>query len=65
MMLDGEHRGAQRDTERRVDAAEEIGALKETPPTPPGRCDAMLKVLSRDDRLRASYIRRRWQGLTR
>jgi len=25
----------------------------------------MLKVLGRDDTLRASYLRRRWQGLTR
>jgi hypothetical protein len=63
-MLDGEHRGAQRDTERRVDA-EAVSAAIEAQAAPMGRADAMLKVLSRDDALRARYLRRRWQGLTR
>jgi hypothetical protein len=64
MMLDGERKRAELDTERRVDA-EAMSAAMETQGEPPGRCEVMLKVLGRDDRLRASYLRRRWQGLTR
>jgi hypothetical protein len=64
MMLDGEHKRAQRDTERRVNA-EALGAAIEAQAAPPERCKMMLKVLGRDDALRASYLRRRWQGLSR
>jgi|GEM_PF-3754132 hypothetical protein len=64
MMLDSEHKRAQRDAERRVDA-EAMSAAIEAQAMPPGRHGVMLKVLGRDDTLRASYLRRRWQGLTR
>jgi hypothetical protein len=63
MMLDSEHKRAQRDTERRVDA-EAMSAAIEAQAVPTGRYEVMLKLLSRDDALRASYLRRRWQGLT-
>jgi hypothetical protein len=63
-MLDDERRDAQTDTERCVDS-EAIGAFRKTPPSSLGQCEAMLKVLCRDDTLRASYLRRRWQALTR
>jgi hypothetical protein len=63
MMLDSEHKRAQRDTERRVDA-EAMSAAIEAQAVPTGSYEVMLKLLSRDDALRASYLRRRWQGLT-
>jgi hypothetical protein len=64
MMLHDEHKRAQRDTGRRVDA-QAVSDTIEAQAVRSGRCDLMLKVLSRDDALRASYLRRRWQGLTR
>ncbi|HWE15728.1 MAG TPA: hypothetical protein VG758_00890 [Hyphomicrobiaceae bacterium] len=64
MMLDGEHKRAEMDTECRVDA-EAMSAAMQAQAVAPGRCEMMLKVLGRDDRLRANYLRRRWQGLTR
>ena len=64
MMFDGEHKRAQRDTERRDDV-EAMSAATEAQAAPSGRCEVLLKVLGRDDTLRASYLRRRWQGLTR
>jgi hypothetical protein len=63
MMLDSEHKRAQKDTERRVDA-EAVSAAIEAQAVPTGSYEVMLKLLSRDDALRASYLRRRWQGLT-
>lgn len=63
-MLDDERRDAQTDTERCVDN-QAIGAVRKTQPSSLGQCEAMLKVLCRDDTLRASCVRRRWQGLTR
>ena len=54
----------QTDTERCADS-EAIGAVGKTQPSSLGQCEAMLKVLCRDDTLRHSYVRRRWQGLTR
>jgi hypothetical protein len=65
MMLDGEHQGAEKETERHVDAVGIVVGCNEAQPTLLGRCDGILKVLSRDDALRVSYVRRRWQGLTR
>jgi hypothetical protein len=62
-MLDGEHKRAQRDTEGGDDVAALIAGM-EAQAAPSGRCEVMLKVLGRDDTLRASYLRRRWQGLT-
>ena len=59
-----ERSGARRDAERRVDA-EAVSAAIEAQSTSVGRCEVMLKVLARDDTLRASYVRRRWQGLIR
>jgi hypothetical protein len=64
MMFDGKHRRAQRDTECRDDV-EAMSAGIEAQAAPPRRHEVMLKMLSRDDTLRASYLRRRWQGLTR
>jgi hypothetical protein len=64
MMLDGEHERAQRDTGRRDDREASIAGT-EAQAAPSGRREAMLKVLGRDDTLRASYLRRRWRGLTR
>jgi hypothetical protein len=65
MMLDGEHQGAKKKAERRIDAADTIVGFNEGQPTPLGRRDGILKVLTRDDALRVSYVRRRWRGLTR
>jgi hypothetical protein len=56
--------GARRGAERRVDA-EAVNAAIEAQSTSVGRCEVILKVLPRDDTLRASYVRRRWQGVTR
>jgi hypothetical protein len=64
MMLVDERRGVQRDAERCADV-ETGGAAREIQPTSPGPCEVMLKVLCRDDSLRRSYLRRRWQGLAR
>jgi hypothetical protein len=64
MMLVDERRSVQLDAERYADA-ETGGAAREIQPTSPGRCEVMLKVLCRDDSLRRSYLRRRWQGLAR
>jgi hypothetical protein len=63
MMLDGEHKRAQRDTERRDDV-EALRAGTKAQAAPSARSEVLLKVLGRDDTLRASYLRRRWQGLT-
>jgi hypothetical protein len=49
---------------RRINA-EPVSAAIEAQSTSVRRCEAMLRVLPRDDTLRASYVRRRWQGLTR
>jgi hypothetical protein len=59
-----ERSDAQRGAEQRVDA-EAVSAAIEAQATSARRCEVMLKVLARDDTLRASYVRRRWQGLTR
>jgi hypothetical protein len=58
-----ERSSAHRHAERRVDA-EAVSAAIEAQSTSVG-CEVMLKVLPRDDTLRASYVRRRWQGLNR
>jgi hypothetical protein len=64
MMLHDEHNCAHRDTERPVDA-QAVSDAMQAQAVPSGRYELMLKVLGRDDALRASYLRRRWQGLTR
>jgi hypothetical protein len=64
LMLEHERRGVQQDTERRADT-EAGGAAREIQPTSLGQCESLLKVLCRDDTLRRSYVRRRWQGLVR
>jgi hypothetical protein len=64
MMLDSEHERAQSDNGRRTDA-EAMSAATAAQVVPPGRYEVMLRVLGRDDTLRASYLRRRWQGLSR
>ena len=64
MMLVDERRGVQPDAERCADV-ETGGAARETQPPSPGRSEVMLKVLCRDDSVRRSYLRRRWQGLAR
>jgi hypothetical protein len=64
MMLEDERRGVQQDAERCADT-EAGGAAREIRPVSAGKCEAMLKVLCRDDTLRRSYVRRRWQGLAR
>ena len=56
--------GTQKDAEPRVDA-EAVSAAIEAQAAQVGRSEMMLKVLNRDDTLRASYVRRRWQRSTR
>ena len=63
MMLDGECKFARQDAKRRADA-QAMSVTVEAQSAPTKRGDMMLKLLSRDDALRASYLRRRWQGLT-
>jgi hypothetical protein len=63
--MPGDERGrARRGTERRIET-EAMDAPKEAQATLLGRFEAMLRVLGRDDALRRSYVRRRWQGLAR
>jgi len=64
MKPDDKRSGAQKDAERRSDA-EAVSAAIEAQAASLGRSEAMLRVLGRDDMLRAGYVRRRWQGLTR
>lgn len=62
MMLDGDHRDARRGAGPQTNA-EAVSAAMEAHAAPPGHCEVMLRLLCRDDTLRASYVRRRWQGL--
>jgi len=59
-MLDTECREAEKKATRPSAAT---GATTEILGPSPGRCEAMLKILGRDDTLRRIYVRRRWQGL--
>jgi hypothetical protein len=64
MKPDDKRSGAQKDAEPRADA-EAVSAAIEAQAASLERSEAMLRVLSRDETLRTSYVRRRWQRLTR
>jgi hypothetical protein len=60
VMLDAECREAEKEVER---ATATISPAPEAERPLLAGCEAMLKVLGRDDNLRRLYVRRRWQGL--
>jgi hypothetical protein len=60
VMLDAECREAEKEAER---GTATISPAPEAERPLLVGCEAMLKVLGRDDNLRRIYVRRRWQGL--